>query len=456
MSDNECYLTKGRILDIISSEGARVHFIGVGGVSMCSLFCLSSHFGIKVSGSDRSAFPLSAALIGAGADIVIGERTALPSDTRLVVYSHAIPDSARERVLAVERGIPTVSRAAYMGAIMECYERRIGVSGSHGKSTVTAMISKIFSDGSLSPTTLCGAALFNSQFPFAIGSLDYLIYEGCEYKNSFLSFSPTLSVFLNMELDHTDFFRDKAALSASFLSAMKCADVIIVNADDAELFALARLSGRPFVTYGSSDLADYKCEVCSGKCRDMQFKVYKKGEFLGVVHLPMLGEFNISNATAAIATTMECGVKFELAASSLSTFSGIGRRLELIGEYEGRRVYYDYAHHPTEIRESIRAIGAAEGRVTVVFRPHTYSRTKGLWSDFCSALSTAHHAIILDIDPVREESISGVSSASLAAEIGGSYCRTVDEAVECLSKTDGAVILMGAAELGDIKKRLTG
>ena len=456
MSETVKHLTKGEILNVISKPGAKVYFVGVGGVSMISLFCLSRHFGISVLGSDRKCSPLTAALIDAGADIVIGEREAVDKDTALLVYSHAVPEGQRERRFAREREIPEVTRAEYMGAIMQCYERRIGVSGSHGKSTVTAMISKIFSDAGLRPTTLSGASLFGSELPFSIGSLDYLIYEGCEYKDSFLSFSPTLSVFLNMELDHTDYFPTEEALETSFLSAMRHAEKIIVNADDEKLLALAKRSGRQAVTFGKNKNADYRYEIFAEKSRNMQFKVYKNGEELGEIRLSMLGLFNVSNATAAIAAALESSIDFSSLSASLSSFSGIGRRLEKIGDYKGRALYYDYAHHPTEISASVSAVRDAEGdKVTVIFRPHTYSRTKGLWQDFSASLRRADYAIILDIDAVRESEIEGVSAEALAKSFGGIYCPGTDALLEIIDKTEGAVILMGAADVEAVKKCLT-
>lgn len=455
MSDKKERLTNSQIFDIISNGGGRVHFIGVGGVSMCSLFCLSRHFGISASGSDRRCTKITEALINSGEDIYIGERKKLKEDTKLVVYSHAIAEEHPERVFARKSGIPELSRAEYMGALMKCYENSVGVSGSHGKSTVTAMISKIFFDAGLVPTTLSGATLFESELPFSIGSLDYLIYEGCEYKDSFLSFYPAISVFLNMELDHTDYFADETALANSFLQAMRRAGVVIVNRDDEALFSVALKSGKPLISFGINENADYRYDIISDEPRNMIFRLFGKGEELGDVRLSMLGVFNVSNAVAALSAAIESGIDFKTAAKSLSTFSGIERRLEKIGEYKGRGIYFDYAHHPTEIKASIKAISTAGGGVTVVFRPHTYSRTKGLWENFKNALSAADYAIILDIDAVREKEIEGVSSQRLAEEIGAIYCRDESELDSLLEKTQGEIVLMGAGELEKIKKHLT-
>ncbi|MBQ5800818.1 MAG: hypothetical protein IIW20_02940 [Clostridia bacterium] len=423
---------------------------------MSSLFCLSRHFGINVSGSDRERGELLSLLLRLGADVYVGERDSLPEKTDLLVYSHAIGEDSAERRLAREIGIPEVSRAEYMGALMTCYEKRIGISGSHGKSTVTAMTEKIFRDAKRNPTALSGAALFSSELPFRIGALDYLIYEGCEYKDSFLSFSPTVGVFLNMELDHTDYFKDISALSDSFVKAINRSHRAIINIDDRGLSSLLPSVQAHTVTYGSGEGADYRYSIISERPWELEFSLLCRGEEMGGVRLPMLGAFNISNAAAAIAAAMESGIDFETAARSLAEFSGIGRRLERIGEWRGRAVFYDYAHHPTEIKASIEAVkGATGGRVAVIFRPHTYSRTRDLYADFKSALSLADELIILDVAAIREKFDGKTSASSLAAECGGKYCSSPREITENLPSGDGAIILMGAADLSEIKKLLT-
>lgn len=455
MSQKKEALTKREILEILEKDGGRVHFIGVGGVSMCALFCLSRHFGISVSGSDAKESELLKALKDSGEDIFIGERMELGENVKLVVYSHAVREGHHERIMARERGIPEITRAEYLGALMLCYDCRVGVSGSHGKSTVTAMLSKIFTDSGKSPTTLSGANLHSSSLPFSIGSLDYLIYEACEYKDSFLSFSPTVALFLNMELDHTDYFKDKEALSSSFFKAMKRAEKIIVNRDDEPLYALAKSSGKRVISYGAGEGADYRYEIISEEPKNMRFFLFRNEKRLGEVTLHMLGSFNISNAAAATAVAIETGVDFNCAGESLSEFFGIERRLERIGAYKGREVYYDYAHHPTEIKASVRAVRSLSKKgVTVIFRPHTYSRTVGLWDDFCAALSEADGVVLLDIDAVREEKTEGVSSEKLAKEIGAYYLKDIRDLEKALDSFSGDVILMGAADVFEVKKIL--
>ena len=445
-----------RILSILSKEGISVHFCGVGGVSMRSLFFVSRHFGIACSGSDRGCADFISYLSDMGEDAFLGEREALPKSTALLVYSHAISPDNPERVYARKMRIAEVSRAEYLGALMHCYDFRIGVSGSHGKSTVTAMLAHILKSAHMNPTVLSGASLCESESPFYIGSLDFLVYESCEYRDSFLHFSPTVALFLNMELDHVDYFKDKEELSASFLKAMHTAEICVVNIDDAGLRELIMSeSDIRAVTYGTSTNADYRYEIVSPEPMKMRFRLFFKNELLGEVSLGMLGTFNVSNAVAAIVGARLASLDFCEAAEAIGKFKPIARRLEHIGRYRGREVYYDYAHHPTEIKASVEALKAyTGGEITVIFRPHTYSRTKGLWDDFKKVFSEIDNVILTDISAIRENEISGVSSERLAFECGAVYASDAREILKNLELTKGDIIVMGAADLSDVIKFL--
>ena len=443
------------ILRILSNGEGSVHFSGVGGVGMCSLFCLAQNFGIKVSGSDRASNDALSHLMSLGADIVIGARNELPSATKLLVYTLALDEQDKELFLAKEKKIPTVSRAEFLGALMECYRERIGVCGSHGKSTVTAMLYLIFSKASLSPTVLCGAALPNQKLPFSFGALDYLIYEACEYKDSFLCFSPTASLFLNLELDHVDYFSSVEQLENSFLRAINNSKLAVINYDDDRLLKLSKKATAKIIGYGKHRDADFRYRVVDNRPYGMRFDMYKKTDYLGRIELSMLGEFNISNAAAAATIALALGVSFDNVRDALESFQGIERRLEKIGEYHDRTVYYDYAHHPTEIKESILALRKlSKGAVTVVFGAHTYSRTKVLFSDFVSSLSLADYVILTDIYGAREEKIEGISIELLGEKIGAQLCPRVKEISEKLENTEGIIVIMGAADMTDLKNFL--
>ena len=455
MSKNNSSFGINNVLKIISRDGACVHFCGVGGVGMSALFRLSEHFGIRVTGTDRARGEYLDALMREGACVSCGAQgaTSLPDGVDLVVYSLALDERDPLLVEAEARGVPAVSRAEYLGALATCFGRSIAVSGSHGKSTVTAMLAHIFEHSGRNPTVLSGAALSIGGTSARIGALDYLVFESCEYKDSFLIPRPDIGVFLNLELDHVDWFSDLDDISASFLRAMNKAGRAVVNTDDREIAKNAERLYTPPISFGKSANADYRIITEDESARALKFALVHRGTPLGRVDLPMIGSFNIYNAAAAIAAAMECGITFDECRTALSTFFGIGRRLERIGALGDRPVYYDYAHHPTEIAEGIKAVkGDTGGPVTVIFGPHTYSRTKGLWQGFVNSLCMAEHIILTEISAIREVEIEGVSSARLAAECGAGIAHDPDELRQLLSEACGAVIIMGAADMEWVKK----
>ena len=448
MSKYNSSFGKVNILRAISKKDARVHFVGAGGVSVSALMCLSSFFGIRVSGEDRKRNRYTEVLAGMGADVTIGEGAEIGEDVGLVVYSLAVGEDNKTLLAAEKRGIPAVSRAEYMNALSEPYRTKIGVSGSHGKSTTVGMLHAIFKEAGKNPTTLSGARLSLTEEHFYLGALDYFIYEGCEYKDSFLCFEPDVSVFLNLELDHTDYFESEEGLTESFTRAVKKAKVPIVNTDDGKLREIAQKLHTPPVKVGKSRDNTYSYEVISAKPRELKIKMYKGDLPIGDIDMALVGSFNITNAACAVAAALECKIPFECCARALSSFSGIGGRLELVGEYKGRRVYLDYAHHPTEIKAGISAVkDDTGGAVTVIFGPHTYSRTASLWDGFVSALSYADCVVLTEIDGVREREIEGISSARLADAVGGSVCKSPDELKDKIEKFDGAIIVMGAIDM---------
>lgn len=435
-----------KILSIISNEKINVHFIGVGGAGMSSLFCLTKYFGLDVSGSDIKEGEFLSSLKEHGADVFIGSRGTLPENTALCVYSLAIDESDSELLLCEKMGIPTVSRAEYMAALSSCYEKRIAVSGSHGKSTVTAMLSKIFSFDGREPTVISGASLGVGEGNFRLGALDTFIYEACEYKDSFLCFSPSVALFLNLELDHVDYFPSLDAIMHSFGRAMDSARCAIVNTDDERLKSLVRTCHTKIISVGSAGGEDYTYNIISSEPRMLRFTV-SHNEWKEEFSLPMIGDFNISNAAMAVACAYESGVSGENIKEALSDFCTIARRLEIIGQYKGVPIYYDYAHHPTEIKASIKAVKReVRGAVAAVFCPHTYSRTKALFSDFKEALSLLDRVMVTGITGAREVDTGDVSFEKLAFESGGIPVYNRDDVVNNLDGSLSGIIIMGAGD----------
>ncbi len=448
-----------KIDKILSQGGSRVHFVGVSGVSMSSLARLSIISGAEVSGSDRDLGERTHELVALGAHIYPGHSAEnITEGTDLVVYSGAISESNAELIRAEELGIPTVTRAEFMGAIMMPYKDKIGVSGTHGKSTTTAMLDAIFSAAGKNPTTLAGEDLPDLGSSLRVGGKDTLIYEACEYKDAFLMFTPTVALALNMEMDHVDYYKDIGQLRTSFAKALSLAsDFVLLNEDDENLFKIKTKITSRVITFGTGERCDYRYSILSFGDLGHTFQISRKGKTLGIFKLPLMGAFNVTNAAAAAIVALERGISPKVIEEALKEFTGIKRRLELVGNHLGRPVIYDYAHHPTEIRASINTVRLnCHEEVTVIFKPHTFSRTRHFWREFRLALELADYIIITDIFPARENPIAGITSENLAKAIGprAIYCKDgeVEEIVDLY--THGSILVMGAGDLEDVKNRL--
>lgn len=439
------------------NTNATIHFVGVGGVSMYSLARLTQLLGATVTGSDREKNRHTEALMFSGVDVRIGHRKENVRGTDIVVYSHAISSDNPEIIEAESLGIPAVSRAEYMGAIMLGFRNRIGVSGSHGKSSTVAMLDTIFSYAKTSPTVLSGADLPIGE-PVRIGETSLMIYEACEYKDSFLRFSPTIAIGLNLELDHTDYFKNLDDIKSSFARALgKATRFALISGDDENLRDVASNIKSEIITFGGRENNDYRYSITDFKDAGFRFSLFRRGVKVGDFEINVPGVFNVHNATAAIAAALEYGIDVKTVAEAMSLYRGIPRRLEYIGQRYGRSVYYDYAHHPTEIKASIDALKILTREpLTVIFKPHTFSRTKSLWEELCTSLSAADHLLLTDIYPAREEEIEGVSSARLAEAIGkgAKYCADTEVIKNLDLYTSGAIVIMGAGNLDEIKRNI--
>ena len=445
------------IRNILEDRSKKVHFIGVGGVSMYSLARLTAQEGATVTGSDRGENDRTRDLHIFGIECFRGHIGDNVEGSDLVVYSHAISPDNPELIEASKRKIPVVSRAEYLGALMLGYDNRIGVSGSHGKSSTVAMLDSIFSHAKCTPTTLSGADLPIGE-PLRRGSKSLMIYEACEYKDSFLRFSPTIAIALNLELDHTDYFDGIEMIKSSFTRALsKATSFALISGDDENLNQIKNNIKTRVITFGTEYDNTYRYQITSFRECGFDFSLFREEIHIGDFEINIPGVFNVHNATAAIVIALEYGIDKEIIAEAISLYRGIPRRLEYIGRRYGRPVYYDYAHHPTEIKATIDALKlVTRGQLTVVFRPHTFSRTKSLWEEFKGALSAADFVILTDIFPAREEAIEGVSSDRLAASIGNKaeYCKITEILKQIDMHTEGAIVLMGAGDLEEIKRNI--
>lgn len=431
-----------------------IHFIGVGGVSMSGLaaFCLTK--GFNVSGSDKSLSVALKRLRALGAKIVIGHKAANVINAELVVYSSAISDDNPELIYARKHGVPVLKRSELLGQILSLHRRFVGISGSHGKTTATAMLAEVFIAAGLNPTVFLGGdrKTFGN---FRSGGEYVAVAEACEYRRNFLDLSPNVAVVLNIDNDHVDTFTDMADETAAFRDFIKNS-LAVVNADDNYA---RQVFNSTTITFGIKRLATYSAKYLSKDvCR--AFTAYAYGKKLGRIRLKVAGEHNVYNALAVIAVANEFKVPFSVIKEALEDFDGVKRRNEYIGEILGVPCYADYAHHPTEISAVLKN---NTEKTLVVFQPHTYSRTAKLLSEFVLSLRQADGIIIYKTYPAREKfSESGDAkrlylkiSENFAgyAEYAGGY-RSVIKQLKTHAAEFSKIMFIGAGDIYDVAKKL--
>ncbi len=445
------------IAEIMLSAKA-VHFVGIGGISMSSLAGITMKNGYSVTGSDRTPSNLTARLENEGAKIFYSHDEKNTDGASLVVYTAAVHSDNPELSGAISRGIPLCSRAEYLGWLMSGYKERIGVAGTHGKSTVTSMLAEIFMEES-NPTVVSGAELADMNGAYRIGGREHFIFESCEYCDSFLSFCPTLSVITNIEYDHADYFKTMQQLRKSFLDYVSLGNACVINADDRESANLSKRYSGKVITYGIDNKAQITAEDIEyiGGCGS--FTLVKEGEALGKITLSVSGIHNVLNALAASAASLESGISFGAIASGLAKFKGAARRFEKLGELPcGALVYDDYAHHPTELRAVLSAARSMNRRIISVFQPHTFSRTASLFDDFASSFKDSDITLFADIYAAREKNESGVKSEMLAEAVeGGIYLGTKEKIasyIKEISMPNDLILILGAGDIIGLGKML--
>jgi len=410
------------ISSVLNNNTTSIHFIGIGGVSMSSLAKLLKNDGHKISGSDIRESSNVLELKSAGIEVFIPQSADNIRDYDMVVYTAAVKEDNPELKKARESGILTIERCVLLGEMMKYYDCPINISGTHGKTTTTSMVAEIFVKGGKKPTVSVGGNLSTIGGNLLIGEKDYFICEACEYVESFLKFFPKLSVVLNIEEDHLDYFRDLDHIKEAFLKfGVLTSDTVIYNGDDENCSIMKSLENKKLYSFGTNKNCDFfadniKVESNGGHSYDAYFE----NKLLGRVTLSVPGFHNILNSLAALATAHVSGVSFDAICDALISFSGAERRFEYKGEYNGAKVYDDYAHHPSEIDALLTAVENIEkNRLFVVFQPHTYTRTIALMDDFADVLKKAENLILAEIFAAREKNTTGLSSKVLADKIPG-------------------------------------
>lgn len=451
--------------DLDISKIQKIHFIGIGGVSMSGLAKWCRIKGLSVSGSDKKPFSTALGLQNLGIKVFFGHSAKNVVGAEAVVYTSAVPEDNEELAAAKKRGIPIIKRSELLGYILKKYPRSIAVSGSHGKTTVTAMLWEIFEAAGEKPAVFLGGE-YGARGNFTAGGTPekFALAEACEYKGNFLDIKPDLCVVLNVDNDHLESFGGAEAERAAFRK-FASNGVSVINADDE---GALKAAGEASVTFGIENSAMFAAKnlTANGKNGGYSFTVYEHGVRAGRVELKIRGRYNVYNALAAIAAARTSGISFRAAKKALSSFSGVKRRNERIGTFCGKAVFADYAHHPAEINAFLEGKKEEGKKYVAVFQPHTYSRTRILKEEFIKVLSREPRLIIYKTFPAREKFDKSGDAKTLYEEIYKERAKIDKERVkssaaceedfDCLKCTLALYAETKEELIGAIKLRLAG
>ncbi|MGI6142258.1 MAG: UDP-N-acetylmuramate--L-alanine ligase [bacterium] len=404
------------------SPQRRVHFVGIGGAGMSAIAKVLLEMGYTISGSDLKPSSATQRLENMGATTYIGHRRENLNSPDLLVVSSAIPEANVEVVAAREANIPIYTRGEILAELMNM-KRGIAVAGSHGKTTTTSMISLVLEKTGLDPTVLIGGELNDIGGNAKLGTGEYLVAEADESDGSFLRLRPEIAVVTNIENDHLDYYGSVDRIVeafASFVAAVRKGGFAVLCRDSYFVGKILPGAKGRVITYGIYNQdADLMAREITPLDLGSSCKVYKGGRELGQLILRVPGEHNVANSLAAVAVGLELGLSFSQIADALQTFRGVHRRFELVGDVAGIKVVDDYAHHPSEIRATLKAARAVGfNRVIAIFQPHRYTRTKFLREEFGRAFGDADEVIVTDIYSAGERPIPGITGELIAEEIG--------------------------------------
>lgn len=447
----------------------KIHMIGIGGVSMSGIAEILNHWGFSVTGSDASQSEYTNDLIAHGIPVKIGHDLENVSRADLVVYTAAINQEDPELVQARKLYIPTIERADFLGILTKVFNDTICISGTHGKTTTTSMISSCFLEGKLDPTIQVGAFLKQINGNYRLGNSEYFIIEACEYVESFLKFYPKTEVILNIDNDHLDYFKDLEHIILAFQKYAKLLPangLLVINSDDPNCVKLSKCTEAKTVTFGiNNQKANFVARnINFNKNGFPTFDVYYNDTFYKTISLSVTGMHNVLNALACIGVCHMYGLNKEQIKNGLLKFTGAHRRFEYVGDFGNHvSVYDDYGHHPTEIRATASAMkNKSYNKSWVIFQPHTYSRTKNLLSDFAKALTLFDNIIVTDIYAAREVNTYNISSKDLVDEIQklgrkAYYIQNFDEIVSFVKShalNNDLVLTLGAGTITNISGML--
>ena len=443
-----------------------IHMIGIGGVSMSGIAAILQNWGFNVTGSDAADSEAVQLLRTKGIKVFIGHSLEDVANSDVVVYSAAIKSTDPEMLEAKRLNIPTIERADFLGEITRCYKDTICISGTHGKTTTTSMVSLCFMDALTDPSIQVGAMLKQLNGNYRVGNSEHFIIEACEYVESFLKFSPKAEIILDIDNDHLDYFKSFDNIKSAFIKYVKLLPddgLLILNADDQNCLDLKEHTNAKIVTYGiENENADFVAKnIVFDNDGFPEFDVFYRGEFFMTLTLSVPGIHNILNSLSCVAICTEYGIEKKDIQNSLIKFTGAHRRFEFKGKLLNNQVsvYDDYAHHPTEIKATYNSLKNKKYNESwAIFQPHTYSRTKLLLDDFADSLKDFDHVIILDIYAARETNTYNISSKDLADKLSPLakdvlYIPDFDECVDYIKshvQKNDIVITVGAGTVTNI------
>lgn len=433
--------------DKLLNEIKRIHFIGIGGSGMCPIAEILMSEGFEISGSDMNEGETLDKMKGYGIPVYMGHAAENIKGAELVVYSAAVKPENPERKAADEQGIPCIERSVMLGVVCRRYKRSIAVSGTHGKTSTTAMLSQILIGSGFDPSAIIGGKLPFIGGNSYVGQSDIIVCEACEYVDTFLELNPFISIILNIDADHLDYFKNLDNIKKSFNKfAKQTTGLLVINGDDQNTLDAVADVELEKITFGFGENCDYRAvNVSADKGVHEQYDLLYKGEKITSVKLIVPGKHNIYNSLAAAATAHYLGATPNEISDNLHKFGGVHRRFEILGTPCGITVADDFAHHPTELTVTLNAaMQMGFNKVWAVFQPHTFSRTAMLLDDFAEALKIPNVAIVSEILPVRETNTYNIYATDLTAKIPGSvYRKTFEEITDyvCEHAKEGDLIL---------------
>lgn len=448
-----------RIHDYIV-PGKRAHLVGIGGVSMSPLAEVLQGEGLIITGSDMKESEAVERLRGLGIPVTIGHLPESVEGKDLVIRTAAVHDSNPEIAAAVAQGIPVFERAQAWGSIMRRYENAVCISGTHGKTSTTSMCTHIAMAARVDPTIMIGGTLPLLGTGHRVGKGKTIILESCEYCNSFLSFYPTVAVILNIEADHLDFFKDLDDVEHSFRAFADLVPpngTVLANGEDEN--TMHALEGKPGVLTFGLKKGNFHAENLTWDHGFPTFDVVWDGKPAAHITLQVPGLHNVKNAIAAASAALVLGIPGEAIARGLNDFRGAGRRFEFKGMVKGAAVYDDYAHHPGELKALLdMASTLGYQRIVCAFQPHTYTRTKALFSEFADVLKQPDVTFLAEIFAAREKNEIGISSKDLAEAVPGSqaiptFAELTDRLYD-LAQPGDLILTVGAGDIYTVGEAL--